>query len=166
MATPEPDGTNLETTIPNLLDSNVRSRLASALPAVLRMLEAWELNRADQASVLTLSPRTIQRVAAGGPTPRLNQDQLLRLSLITGIYSALHTLFDDGTADAWMTRPNRRPPFGGHAPLRLILHGGIPSLLTVRRMLDADRSGQFGSSPQARLIAQSLPQPEINLPEA
>lgn len=165
MNTPEPDRTNPDAALPDLRDPTVRSRLAGALPAVIRMLEAWGLSLADQASLLTLSPPTIQQVAEGGPIPQLSQDHLTRMSLLTGIYAALHVLFDSRTADTWMTRANRRPPFDGHAPLRLILHGGIPSLLTVRSMLDADRSGQFGGSPQARLAAQSLPQPEIDLPD-
>lgn len=163
MTTPEPDSTNLEASLPDLLDPAVRARLAAALPAVIRMLEAWGLTRGEQEGLLTLSPRTIRRAVQGESPPHLNQDQLMRMSLITGIYSALHVLYDALTADTWMTRPNRRPPFGGHGPIRLILNGGIPALLTVRRILDADRSGQFGGSQVARLTAQSLPQPEIDL---
>lgn len=168
MTTPGPDRTTQDACIPDLLDPNVRSRLAGALPAVIRMMEAWGLTRADQAGLLTLSPRTIQRAAQGKrPSPlRLTQDQLMRMSLITGIYAALHAVYDGLTADTWMTRANGRPPFDGRAPVRVLLQGGIPSLLMVRRMLDADRSGQFGASPHARLTAHSLPQPDINLPES
>ena len=114
-------------------------------------------------TVLTLSPRTIQRASQGAATPRLNQDQLIRMSLITGIYSALHALYDRTTADAWVKRQNRRPPFDGRTPLSLLLVGGIPWLLTVRRLLDADRGGQFGGSAEAKREAQFLPQPDIHL---
>ena len=151
--------------IPDLLDPAVRARLAGALPAVIRMLEAWELTRAQQGSLLTLSARTVQRAAHGQTLPRLTPDQLTRMSLITGIYAALHTLYRDGSADGWMTRVNRRPPFAGRAPLSVVLAGGIPMLLAVRRLLEADLGGMFSASEEARRQARTLPQPPIELPE-
>ena len=165
MPTPAPSLTSPDAPLPDLLDPQVRAQLSGALPAVLRMLDAWNLTRTQQTRLLTLSPRTILRVSQGKSLPRLNQDQLTRMSLITGIYAALHTVYGGPVEDGWVKQPNRRPPFNGRAPLNLLLVGGIPRLLSVRRLLDADRSGQFGSSAEARLEARSLQQPDIHLPD-
>lgn len=151
--------------VPDLLDPGVRARLAGALPAVIRMLEAWGLTRAQQGLLLTLSPRTLQRVARGEKPPRLTRDQLMRLSLITGIHAALHILYRDGSADGWMTRVNRRPPFAGRTPLSVVLSGDIPMLLAVRRLLQADLEGMFSASDEARREARTLPQPPIEFSE-
>lgn len=141
--------------MPDVTDPAVVNRLSRGLSAGIRMLEALELNREEQAWLLSLSTRTLQRTS-GGSGPELNQDQLTRLSLIVGIYKALHILYDAGTASGWMKRVNRRHPFGGVTPLDYMRHGGIPAMYEVRRLLDGDRSGMFSITPEARREAAKL----------
>lgn len=152
-------------TLPDLPDLNQREqriRLSRALPAVIRILDAWHLTREQQAELLTLSVRTVQRAASRAEHPELNADQLTRMSLITGIYKALHVLYN-ATPDDWPRRPNQRHPFGGRTPAAFMLSAGIPGLLATRRLLDADRSGQFSGTPESRAQAAALPQPDIHL---
>lgn len=149
-------------TLPDLSRRADRIRLSAALPAVIRMLNAWQLTREQQAELLTLGVRTVQRASKGTDAPELSADQLTRLSLITGIHTALHTLYTR-TPDDWPKRPNDRYPFVGRTPLDLMLTSGIPGLLAVRRLLDGDRSGQYRASPQARAEAARLPQPDLDL---
>jgi len=149
-------------TLPDLSRRADRIRLSAALPAVIRMLDAWQLTREQQAELLTLGVRTVQRASKGTDAPELSADQLTRLSLITGIHTALHTLYTR-TPDDWPKRPNDRYPFVGRTPLELMLTSGIPGLLAVRRLLDGDRSGQYRASPQARAEAARLPQPDLDL---
>lgn len=149
-------------TLPDLSRRADRVRLSAALPAVIRMLDAWHLTRGQQAELLTLSVRTVQRASQGTAAPELGADQLTRLSLITGIHTAMHTLYTR-TPDDWPKRPNDRYPFVGRTPLELMLTSGIPGLLAVRRLLDGDRSGQYSVSPQARAEAARLPQADLDL---
>ena len=149
-------------TLPDLSRRADRVRLSAALPAVIRMLDAWHLTRGQQAELLTISVRTVQQVSKGAAAPELGADQLTRLSLITGIHTAMHNLYTL-SPDRWPQRPNNRHPFLGRTPLELMLTSGIPGLLAVRRLLDGDRSGQYSVSPQARAEAARLPQPDINL---
>jgi hypothetical protein len=38
--------------------------------------------------------------------------------------------------------PNTNRIFGGHTPLSFMIEGGAPAMQTVRRLLDARRSGR------------------------
>ncbi|WP_158591527.1 MbcA/ParS/Xre antitoxin family protein [Deinococcus cavernae] len=140
----------------NINDPKEAARLSSALPAVIQMLEQFHLTREDQAILLGVSTRTLQR-AVHGDLPALSPDQITRMSFITGIYKALHILFNDATASGWFKRPNRVYPFLGRTPLDYLRQTGIPGLQDTRRLLDGDRSGQFSSTPASRVAAEQLP---------
>lgn len=141
--------------VPDTTNPAVIQRLSRGLPAGIRMLEQGGLNREQQAWLLGLSARSLQRAGAGNG-PELTQDQLTRLSLVVGIYKALHILYDDATADGWLRRANRRYPLAGQTPLDYMSRGGIPAMYEVRRLLDADRSGLFSVTPEARKAASTL----------
>lgn len=140
---------------PDTTNPAVIQRLSRGLPAGIRMLEHMGLNREQQAWLLGLSARSLQRAGAGNG-PELTQDQLTRLSLVVGIYKALHILYDDAAADGWLRRANRRHPFAGQTPLDYMSRGGIPAMYEVRRLLDADRSGMFSVTPEARKAASNF----------
>ena len=148
-----------------LRDADVRLRLSQGLPAVVRMLEGWGINRTQRGELLAVSPRTLQRVRTTGAVPTLGRDQLTRLSLIVGIYRAVYTLYDPEVANGWMQRRNARPPFSGQSPLSYVLEGDIPALLAVRRLVEADLGGTFSSTPEAVSLARLLLQPDIHLEE-
>ncbi|WP_188969371.1 antitoxin Xre-like helix-turn-helix domain-containing protein [Deinococcus aerolatus] len=141
---------------PNLTDPATASRLSRGLPAGVHMLQALGLSREEQASLLGLSVRSLQR-GEDGHGPELSQDQLTRLSLVVGIYKALRLLYDDATAAGWPHRTNRRPPFGGQTPLTYMRQGGIPAMYETRRLLDADRGGLFSVTPEAHRSAPGFP---------
>jgi hypothetical protein len=73
---------------------------------------------------------------------KLDQDTLTRISLVVGIYKALHILYSDKLADAWVTLPNRDPMFRGETPLTYMVEQGQPGMIHVRQLLDAWRGGQ------------------------
>lgn len=93
---------------PILTQPATARRLSSGLPAGIRMLQALGLNRHEQAGLLGLSPRSLER-AAHPSAAVLSQDQLARLSITIGIYNALHLLYDANTAAGWLQRANQRP---------------------------------------------------------
>ena len=71
----------------------------------------------------------------------LDQDTLIRISLLLGIFKALNILYSEPLADAWITLPNRNPMFRGQSPLAYMIERGQPGMLHVRQLLDARRGG-------------------------
>jgi hypothetical protein len=76
-----------------------------------------------------------------GSVKVLEQDRLLRISYLIGIFKALHILFSQELADRWVHLPNSNALFQTEAPLTYMLRGGAPAMDTVRRLLDARRGG-------------------------
>ncbi len=70
----------------------------------------------------------------------LDQDTMTRISLVVGIYKALHTYFGP-VADYWITHPNDGPLFGGITPIEYMMSSGVLGMYEVRRMLDAWSAG-------------------------
>ena len=70
----------------------------------------------------------------------LSFDSLTRISLVLGIYKALHILYPEPAfADRWMQMPNSNPLFGGRTPLAFVLDAGLDGLFQLRRLLDGRR---------------------------
>lgn len=128
---------------PDLRDATTRRRLsASALPALLRLADAWGLTDVQTTEVLGgISVSTLRRWRRSAPED-LGVDGLTRASYLLGIYRALHVVLDDANADAWMTTPNDGPLFGGRTPMEVVGRGGIPALEQVRSHLDGVRGGR------------------------
>ena len=72
----------------------------------------------------------------------LTQDELTRVSLLIGIFKALNILFSEKLANQWVSRPNSNPMFKNQPPLVLLIQGGMPGMLAVRRLLDSRRGGR------------------------
>jgi uncharacterized protein (DUF2384 family) len=72
----------------------------------------------------------------------LSQDELTRISLLTGIFKALNILFSQRLANQWTSRPNSNPMFNNAPPLDLLVRGGVPGMIEVRRLLDHRRGGR------------------------
>ena len=129
-------------TAPDLSRLETRERLSqSAVDGFFAIMERWRVKLEQAGALLGGVPRSTlhkYRTAAG----TRSQDELMRISYIVGIYKALHILFRDELADAWMTRANDNPLFGGASPLEYAVKEGIPGLQQIRRMLDAARGGR------------------------
>jgi uncharacterized protein (DUF2384 family) len=72
----------------------------------------------------------------------LSQDELTRISLLIGIFKALNILFSQRLANQWASRPNSNVMFGNIAPLQMLMRGGVPAMIGVRRLLDSRRGGR------------------------
>ena len=124
-------------------DPAVRQRLsAPALRSFFNIAAAWRLTVHEQRGLLGWpAPSTFHKYKAGN-SGTLSFDMLTRISLILGIYKALHILYpDEELADRWLRLPNSNPLFGGKPALDLAVDGGIDGLLQLRRLLDARRGG-------------------------
>lgn len=123
-------------------DRAVRVALTpAAVSAAAQLIGRWDLTVADLGQLLGgISTRSWHTWRRRAPSA-LTADQLTRVSLLLGIYSALHILHRGALADEWVHHPNRNPLFGGLTPLATMLDGGIPALLHIRALLDGQREG-------------------------
>lgn len=123
-------------------DEHDRERLTpAALTATQNIATAWKATGVEMASMLGLSTSTWDRIRAGTWGQTLTQDQLTRASAIIGIFKGLHLLFADDMADRWVRLTNSGPLFDNKTPVATMIEGGIPTMLDVRRHVDALRGG-------------------------
>ena len=128
--------------LPDLASRGERERLSGpALKAFFRMMAAWQVRDEDARVLLGGVSNGPYYEWKRQPDRLLDSDRLQRVSYLLGIYKGLHILHNDALADEWVQLPNRHPLFGGGTPLHYMMHGGIPALLQVRRLIDARRAG-------------------------
>lgn len=112
-----------------------------ALKAYIRIVHRWGATRGEAAGLLAVSVGTWDRIKAGTWNGVLSQDQLTRASAMVSIFTGLHILVTDGTADQWPALPNRFSLFEHQSPICAMIDGGIPRMLEVRRHVEALRQG-------------------------
>jgi len=129
---------------PDLTDAKVRGNLsASAMKAFLKIARRWELTEAQARGLLGgIASSTLHAWRSEPKKQKLTQDTLLRISLVIGIYKALHIYFGEEWADRWVRLGNGGALFGGAAPIDYMIRQGQPGMFQVRRMLDAWRGGR------------------------
>jgi hypothetical protein len=129
--------------LPNLADAATRKRLSHpAIEAFFRIVETWDINNDDAMSLLGGVSHGryygLKRTRKG----ILTQDELTRVSFLIGIFKALNILFARKLADQWISRANTNPMFNGASPLAVLIEGGMPAMLQLRRLLDNRRGGR------------------------
>lgn len=109
-----------------------------ALKAFFKLATEWGLGADDQLTLLGQpSRRTFYRWRAGD-VAGLPPDTIERISVLLGIYKALHILLPlRERANAWVKRKNEA--FGGRSALEVMRQGRVDDLYQVRRHLDAWR---------------------------
>ena len=122
-------------------DPDVRRRLSSpALRAFFNMTRAWQIRAHDERGLLGWPPSSTFHKYKSGDAGVLSFDTLTRISLMLGIYKALHILYPEPRfADRWMSMPNSHVLFDGRTPLAFSLDNGIDGLFQLRRLLDSRR---------------------------
>ena len=122
-------------------DPAVRRRLsAPALRAFFAAAGQWALTATEERGLLGWPPSSTFHKYKSGDAGVLSFDTLTRVSLVLGIYKALHILYPEPAfADRWMKMPNSNALFGGRPPLALALDAGLDGLFQVRRLLDSRR---------------------------
>src|SRR5918993_1040849 len=118
-------------------DPAVRRRLsAPALRAFFNITRAWQLGVTDERGLLGWPPSSTFHKYKSGDAGVLSFDTLTRISLVLGIYKALHILYPEPSfADRWMLMPNSNTLFGGRTPLAFGVDAGLDGLLQLRRLL-------------------------------
>jgi hypothetical protein len=119
----------------------VRQRMsAPAIRSFFNIASRWELSVMEQRALLGWPATSTFHKYKAGQVGTLSYDMLVRISLVLGIYKALHILYPDRQlADRWAKLPNSNPLFGGRPAVTLMAEGGVDGLLQVRRLLDGRR---------------------------
>lgn len=126
----------------NFADERDRERLSpAALRAAKSLTDRWALKGPEIAALLGVSPSTWDRMSAGKWEKSLSQDQFTRVSALVGLFKGLHLLFADSMADRWVRLSNKSALFERRTPIEAMIEGGIPTMLEVRRHVDALRAG-------------------------
>ena len=122
-------------------DPAVRRKLsAPALRAFFNVSKAWQLSVAEERCLLGWPPASTFHKYKSGDGGVLSFDSLTRISLVLGIYKALHILYAEPLfADHWLRMPNTNGLFGGRSPMAFLLDSGIDGLFQLRRLLDSRR---------------------------
>jgi hypothetical protein len=132
--------------LPDLSRSEERRRLSgAALKALFNIVKHWQIRDEDARELLGgISNGAYYQLKqnTGASVKTLEQDRLLRISYLIGIFKSLNILYSQRLADQWMQLPNTNPIFAGRTPLDYILHGGTPAMDVVRRLVDARRGGR------------------------
>jgi hypothetical protein len=129
---------------PNLANAAERERLSSsAIKAFVQIAGKWGLGEVQARGLLGgIASSTFHAWKTEPRTKKLDQDTLMRISLVIGIYKALNIYFGKPWADRWVTLANRGPMFAGQAPIDYMLRHGQPGMIQLRRMLDTWRGGR------------------------
>jgi uncharacterized protein (DUF2384 family) len=128
--------------IPQGLEAYDAEQVAAvAAKAYARIVGAWRINNAEAAELIAVSARTWARMKTGAWVGKLNRDQLLRISAMSGLYKALHLYFSDELADRWISLRNSGPLFAGREPVAAMIEGGLPVIMETRNYVDALRGG-------------------------
>src|SRR5258707_14121945 len=98
----------------DLSNKDVQKRLGpSAVKAFLKIRDLWELRDEDARRLLGGMSNgafyELKRRAHG----TLDQDRLMRISILTGIFKALNILYSKKLADDWVRLPNENAMFEG-----------------------------------------------------
>ncbi len=132
--------------LPDLSRIEERRRLsAAALKALFNIVNHWQIRDEDARQLLGgISNGGYYQLKqnTGASVKTLEQDRLVRISYLIGIFKSLNILYSQRLADQWMQLPNANPIFAGRTPLDYILRGGTPAMDVVRRLLDARRGGR------------------------
>ena len=127
---------------PNLGDPEERRRLSpAAMRAFFNITRHWLVRDQDARLLLGGVSNGTFYGWKSGTVKQLEQDRLLRISYLIGIFKSLNILFSTGLADRWIHLPNSNEIFANRTPLAYMLSGGAPAMDTVRRLLDARRGG-------------------------
>ena len=126
----------------DLTDKAQRERLSpSALKAFFNIVGRWNIRDEDARVLLGGLSNGPYYSWRKDPERTLDTDMLTRISYLIGIFKALNVLYGEKLADEWVRLPNQNPIFAGRTPLSYMMVGGVPSLQTVRLLLDARRGG-------------------------
>lgn len=119
------------------MDAADEDRDRIAVDAFQRIAAEWQLTDLEAADLLGMDVEAWHMARQPGTEVTLSEDQLKRLSAVLGIRSVLHDVFSSPLSEVWITRGNAGEPYNGRRPIDVMIAGGFPAILAVRRHFEA-----------------------------
>jgi len=108
------------------------------LRTAITILKGWKASRSQIQKILGISRYALDRVVAGNAPPKLNSEQVERISIVLNIHAAMRTLFENpSNVYGFMARPNCNEFFDGRAPLDVIAQGSMQDLIETYRRIES-----------------------------
>src|SRR4051812_22617840 len=127
---------------PDLSDAKVQAKLSpAAIKALIKIVDNWGITQEEARELIGGVSHGKYHEWKRGKASALKQDELTRVSLLLGIYRALNILYSKPLAASWVRLHNSNPLLIGDTPLEYMIRGGVPAMVTLRRLLDARRGG-------------------------
>jgi hypothetical protein len=120
-------------------EANAVKLSTAGLKAFFNICRDWQLT-SDQEIILLGNPSSASHDEwkRSPETFCLDQDTLVRISYLLGIYKSLQIVLpSQNSADAWIRTSNDAPLFSGKSALDLMLSGKVSDLFAVRQYLDS-----------------------------
>jgi Protein of unknown function (DUF2384) len=116
-----------------------QERLSSAaIELFVNITKIWSLKDAQALGLLGIvTAATLLEWETGMEGRTLDEDTIMRISFLIGIFKALNIYFGQDLADRWVTLPNQNTLFAGEAPVDYMIQHGCSGMSQVRRLLDA-----------------------------
>ena len=112
------------------------------LQTAITILKGWKASRNQIQKILAISRYALDKVNAGNASPKLDGEQVERISMVLNIHAALRTLFENPTnVYGFMARPNDNEFFNGRAPLDVIAEGRLQDLVETHRRIESLSNG-------------------------
>ena len=128
----------------DLSDKSERARLSrSALRAFFNIMQRWSIRDADARELLGGIASSTFYDYKRSPDRVLDQDRLMRISYLVGIFKALHILHGEDLADRWVADAQSQPHLRRQIAPRLHAPGW--------RSGDADGAAAAGRAPGRRV---------------
>jgi hypothetical protein len=129
---------------PDLANPAEQERLGQlGIRAFVNIAKIWSLNDAQALGLLgVVTASTLLEWKTGMEGRTLDEDTLMRISFLIGIFESLNISYGPHLADCWVTLPNQNPIFAGEVPVDYMIRHGQPGMAKVRRLLDARCAGQ------------------------
>ena len=120
--------------------------VAEGFRAFVAITQQWQLSSDERLALLghisALDYATFLRQAKAGQNPRLNNQTLMRISLVLAIWKQLSQLFPDSEAMLeWLYTENAGAIFGEFSPQQLLLSGDLADLGAILHHLTTWHSG-------------------------
>src|ERR1700692_1082493 len=129
--------------LPDFGDAAPRPRISPpAIVAFFAVADKWDLRNEEAMALLGGISHGRYYELKKNRKGLLAQDELTRISLLIGIFKALNILFSRKLANQWASRPNSNAMFHDAPPLDMLIRGGVPGMIGVRRLLDSRRGGR------------------------
>ena len=102
------------------------------------IVKAWKLDDSDAERLLDVNHQTWMLIKKGKWSELFDQEHLMRISAIVGLYEALHSCFNNNfLANRWVKRPNTEWEFSGRKPIDVMIEGGLPVIIETRDYMGA-----------------------------